>query len=121
MRWAGMLDGDPELATGIKVVTTGCPVRRRRTPRVNEACVVLHLVQSDDLVKVDDPVAEVLDIWGRPLGDGVLRSEQEGFVVGRSQGIYFYPGQAVLSMAIRDEAPLMAPYPEGIFKEKPVG
>lgn len=117
MRWAGMLDGDLEPIEGIKVVDAGFPVRRRRTPRVKETCVALHLVEPGDLVSVGDPVARVLDVWGRPLGDGLLRSEHDGFVIGRSQGIYFYPGHAVLGMAIRDEAALVAPYPEDYFKE----
>ena len=118
MRWAGMLDGDAEPIEGIKLVDPGFPVRRRGTPRVKEACVVLHLVEPGDLVKVNDPVARVLDVWGRPLGDGFLRSEHDGFVMGRSHGIYFYPGNAVLGMAIRDDAPLVAPYPEDYFKEE---
>ncbi len=118
MRWAGMLDGDPEPIEGLQVVDPGFPVRRRGTPRVNEACVVLHLVEPGDLVNAGDPVAKVCDVWGRPLSDGLLRSEYDGFVIGRSHGIYFYPGHAVLGMAIRDDAPLVAPYPEDYFKEK---
>lgn len=118
MRWAGMLDGDLEPIEGIKVVDPGFPVRRRGTPRVNEACVVLHLIEAGDLVKAGDPVAEARDVWGRPLGDGLLRSEHDGFVIGRSHGIYFYPGDAILGMAIRDDAPLVAPYPEDYFKEE---
>jgi predicted deacylase len=116
MRWAGMLDGDPEPIEGIKVVDPGFPVRRRGAPRASEACVALHLVESGDLVEVGDPVAEVRDVWGRPLGDGLLRSEYDGFVMGRAHGIYFYPGNRVLSMAIRDDEPLVGPYPENYFK-----
>jgi hypothetical protein len=36
--------------------------------------------------------------------------------MGRSHGIYFYPGDAVLGMAIRDDAPLVAPYPDDYYK-----
>jgi len=117
MRWAGMLDGDPEPIEGIKIVDPGFPVRRRGAPRVSEACVVLHLVEAGDLVKTGDPLAEVRDIWGRPLGDGPLRSEYDGFVIGRSHGIYFYPGDEALVLAIRDDAPIVAPYPESYFKD----
>ena len=118
MRWAGMLDGDPEPIQGVPVVDPGFPVRRCMTPRVAEACVVLHLVQAGDPVQEGDPVAEVRDVWGRPLGEGLLRAEYDGFVMGRSHGIYFYPGEAVLGMAIRDEAPLVAPYPDDFFEVK---
>jgi hypothetical protein len=117
LRWAGMLAGDAEPITGIKIVEPGYRVRRMMTPRVSEACVVLHLVEAGDMVKPGDPVAEVRDIWGRPIGSGVIRSEYEGFVVGRSHGIYFYPGDAVLCLGIRDEAPLVGPYPADYLKD----
>jgi predicted deacylase len=119
LRWAGMLEGEPEPIEGVPVIDLGFPVRRCMTPRVAEACVVLHRVESGDRLQVGDPVAEVRDVWGRPLGEGLLRAEFDGFVMGRSHGIYFYPGEPVLGMAIRDEAPLVAPYPEDFFTVKP--
>jgi len=61
---------------------------------------VMHLVASGDMVENGQPVAELRDIWGRPIGDGVMRSEYDGFVIGRSHGILFYPGEPVLSMAV---------------------
>lgn len=117
MRWLDMLDGEMEPIEGIRVVEPGFPARRRLTPRVDEPCVVLHTVQSGDLVAAGDVVAEVRDIWGRPVGDGVLRSEYDGFVVSRSHGIYFSPGDAILALAIRDDAPLIGPYPKDYFVE----
>ena len=117
MRWAGMLDGNLERIEGIKVVDAGFPVRRCGTPRAETACVVLHLVEPGDKVRAGDPVAEVRDIWGRPVGDGLLHSEYDGFVIGRSHGIYYYPGDEVLGMAIRDDAPLIAPYPADYYKD----
>ena len=117
MRWAGMLDDPQEPIDEITVVDPGFPVRRRSTPRVKDACVVLHQVEPGDAVRTGDPVARVLDVWGQPLGDGWLCSEYDGFVMGRSHGIYFYPGDAVLGMAIRDDEPLVAPYPDDYYKD----
>jgi predicted deacylase len=117
LRWAGMLGGEMEQITGIKMVDPGYRTRRRRIPRVDEACVVLHLVEAGDLVKEGDPVAELRDTWGRPLGDGLLRAKHEGFVIGRAHGIYFYPGQPVLYISVRDEDPLVAPYPDDYFDD----
>jgi predicted deacylase len=117
LRWAGMLDGEMEPITGIKVVEPGFRVRRMMTPRVPEACVVLHLVEAGDQVKPGDPVAEIRDIWGRPIGDGLIRSDYEGFVVGRQHGIYYYPGDAVLCLAVRDDAPLIGLYPADYLKD----
>jgi hypothetical protein len=117
MRRAGMLDDALEPIEGIEVVDPGFPVRRRGTPRVEEACVAVHLVEPGDRVQKGDPVVEVRDVWGRPVGDGLLRAEYDGFVVGRSHGIYYYPGDAVLGMAVRDDATLTAPYPDDYFED----
>ena len=117
MRWAGMLDGETEPMAGIKLVDPGFRVRRARAPRASEACVVMHLVEAGDLIKAGDPLAEVRDIWGRPIGDGLIRSEHDGFVIGRAHGIYYYPGDDVFGLAVRDEAPVVAPYPEAYFKD----
>lgn len=116
MRRAGMLDSPSEPIQGIRVVEPGFPVRRCPTPRVREACVVIHLVEPGDMVKSGDPVAEVRDIWGRPLGEGRLYSEYDGFVIGREHGIYYYPGDAVCGMAIRDDGSTISPYPMDYFK-----
>jgi predicted deacylase len=115
MRWAGMLPGDLEPITGIQVVNPGYPTRRSRALRAEEPCVVLHRVEAGEPIQAGDPIAEVRDVWGRPLGDGHLWAEHDGFVLGRAHGIYFYPGQMVLYTAIRDDAPLVAPYPEKHF------
>lgn len=118
MRWAGMIPGDMEPVQGIKVVHPGFPARRRGTPRVDQACVLTHLVAPGDLIETGDPVAEMRDVWGRPVGDHLLRSEHDGFVIGRSHGVFFYPGDAVLGMAIRDDAVLVAPYPDDFFEDE---
>ncbi len=117
MRWTGMLDGEMEPIEGIMVVDPGFRVRRARVPRVQEASVVLHLVEAGDRIKPGDALAETRDVWGRPIGEGVIRSEWDGYVIGRSHGIYFYPGDEVLALAIRDEAPLVAPYPPDYYKD----
>lgn len=119
LRWAGMLSGDPEPITGIKVVNPGFPCRRRSAARVPQACIVHHLVEPGDVVKPGDPLCETRDIWGRPVGDGVLRAENEGWVIGRSHGVVYYPPEATVWMAIRDESPMVQPYPDDYFKDKP--
>lgn len=116
LRWAGMLDGEPEPIDGIRVVDPGYPVRRRQTPRVTEAGVIFHLVEAGDMVAAGQPVAEFRDIWGCPIGDGYIYAESEGFVIGRSHGIFYYPGDAVLGMAVRNTEPLVEAYPDDYFK-----
>lgn len=111
LRWAGMLGGEMEAITGVKVVDPGFPVRRRNAPKVDQPCLAFQLRQSGDLVQAGEVLAELRDVWGRPIGDGFIRSDYDGFVLGRSTGIYYYPGESVYTLAIRDELPLVAPYP----------
>ena len=113
MRWAGMLPGDPEPITGIKVVDPGFPTRRRSVARVTQSCIVHHLKEPGDLVKVGDPLVEMRDAWGRLLG--VLTSEYDGFVISRPRGILYYPGEASVLLAIRDDEPVVGEYPETFF------
>jgi predicted deacylase len=115
LRWADMLDGEMEPITGIKVVDPGYPCRRRGTPRVSRPCVVRHLVNSGDIVKAGDPIAEIRDIWGRPIAEKILRSECDGWIMGRTHGIVHYPGIELCGMGIQDDLPTVLPYPTGYF------
>ena len=114
LRWAKMLKGDPEPISGIKIVDAGFNTRRRNIARVSQPCVAHHWVEPGDRVRVGDPVVEMRDVWGRVIG--ILKSEYEGFVISRPRGIFFYPGQATLLMAIKDDEPLVGEYPEKFFE-----
>ena len=118
MRQMGMLDDEYEPIEGIKVIDPGYIARRLESPRVSEACVVLHRVEAGDLVRKGDIVADTVDIWGRPVGEGVLHSDYDGFVIGRQHGIYYYPGDPVLGMAVPNDTPITIPYPVDYFKVK---
>ncbi|HNK63819.1 MAG TPA: succinylglutamate desuccinylase/aspartoacylase family protein [Anaerolineales bacterium] len=113
MRWGGMLSGEMEPITGIKVVDPGFPTHRRSVARVTQSCIVHHLKEPGDLVKVGDPLVEMRDAWGRSLG--VLNSEYDGFVISRPTGILYYPGDAAMLLAIRDEEPRVGEYPASYF------
>jgi uncharacterized protein len=114
MRWAGMLPGAPEPMPDVPIVDPGYPVRRTSHPRVSRACLLHLLVQPGDRVHVGDPLARMVDIYGRPVGenDGLLRSENEGFVIGLYAGMAFYPNDAFLGLAIRDDNEMVLPMPD---------
>jgi len=111
LRWAGMLDGTMEAIETTKVIDPGYMVRRDRTPVVEESCIVRHLLEPGDFFRKGTPLAELMDIWGRPMEPKVLYAESEGFVLCRSEGITFYPGQYLYTLAVRDDFPLTGPYP----------
>jgi hypothetical protein len=116
LRWAGMIEGEIEPITGIKIVDPGYPCRRRGTPRLTVPGVVRHLVDAGDMVKKGDPIAELRDIWGRPVGEKILRSEYDGWIMGRTHGIVRYPGAEICGMGVRDDLPTVLPYPKSYFK-----
>lgn len=113
LRWSKMLPGKMEPITGIKVVKPGYPCRRRSVPRVTVPCIVRHLVEPGDLVKKGDPIAEVRDIWGRPIAEKILVAETDGWIMGRTHGIVHYPGTEVCGMAVPDDLPTVMGYPKG--------
>ncbi len=118
LRWAGMLEGDFEPINGIKIMDPGYAVRSTGGLRMPRPGIAIHLKEPGQMVSEGEPVAELRDIWGRPLDESPLVSEHEGFILGRSHGIFFDHGESIFHMAMRDDQPLIGPYPEDFFKEK---
>jgi predicted deacylase len=116
MRWAHMLGGEREAIMGIANPQPGFACRRIGAPRTSAPCIIHHLLQPGDLVSVGQPVAEVKDIWGRPIAEKVLLSDYDGWVMARSHGVFYYPGAEVYGLAIRDTLPTVQPYPKDYFK-----
>ncbi len=114
MRWAGMLPGDREPMPDIPWPRVNFPVRRLMHPRVPTSGIVTHLVDAGDTIHVGQPVARLTDIFGRPIGpdNGLLRTEYDGFVVGRMQGTVYYENDPVLWLSVRDDSELLVPYPD---------
>lgn len=117
LRWAGMLPGEMEPITSITVVDSGYPVCRSIRLRMPRPGIAIHLKEPGDMVAIGEPVAELRDIWGRHLPESPLKSEYEGFILGRSHGIFFDQGEAIYHLAMRDDQPLIGPYPKDFQKE----
>lgn len=113
MRWANMLDGDPEPITGIKILNPDHPIRRAQHPFAPHGGFCTVYVKAGDPVAIGDSIARITDIYGRPLGehDGIVRSEYDGTVLGVVPGGIVYKNEPLLSLAIRDENDLVLPFP----------
>ncbi len=113
--WAGMLPDAPIVIDWIAQPDLGYPVRCEPHPRASAAGVFHKLVRPGEVVFKDQPVAELRDIWGRPLGDdrGFIRTQKDGWVLSLRSGVGVYPGQAIMDLAVRDDDPLVEPWPEG--------
>ena len=114
MRWAGMLPGSPEAMPAIPRPQVDYPVRRMMHPRAPQSGIIKHLVDTGDVVRKGDAVARLVDIYGRPIGpdNGLLRTEHDGYVVGRMQGEVYYENEPVLWLAVWDDNELLLPYPK---------
>jgi predicted deacylase len=113
MRWAGMLTDPVEPITGIRVLTPGYPMRRMLHPFASKSGIVRYLVGVGETVTAGDPVAQLTDIYGRPLepDDGLIRSDFDGIVLALSQGAICYQSDPLLSLATRDDGELVVPFP----------
>jgi hypothetical protein len=56
-------------------------------------------------------VAELRDIWGRPVGDGVISATEDSWIIGLEDGVLAYPGAAIAHIGLVDEAPLVETWP----------
>lgn len=111
LRWADMLDGAAEPMPALPAPRIAGPLRREDAPIAQAAGILDYAVGPGDTIAAGDVVAVVRDMWGRPVGDGVVRSETDAFVLGLEDGVLAYPGAPIAHMAIPDDAPMMEVWP----------
>lgn len=111
----GLLDGRPDGVAPPGKTVPDAPVdyrtRRAVYPRVDTAGLVRHHVEPGDVVEAGDVVADVVT----PHGERVetVESDHDGYVLSRREGLAVYEGDAVCSMAVRDEGDLVVPRDDG--------
>ena len=105
----GMLDEWPDAVgePGLYTAPADFPVRRFRGPRTETAGLLRHRVEAGDTVEAGEVVADVVSAAGEQLD--TVEAEHDGYVLGRAEGLAAYEGDAVLSMAVRDDGALVAP------------
>lgn len=108
-----MVDSVPETVVeadpGIEAPLEG-QVRRHVGPRTETAGLVRHRVEAGDVVSEGEVVADVV----APTGEqrATVASEHAGYVLARQEGLAAYEGDAVASLAVRDEGALVVPREE---------
>jgi hypothetical protein len=103
----GVPDDVAAPGTGVPDAPVESPVRRFRGPRTETAGVVRHRVAPGDPVQAGDVVADVVDPAGAHRA--TVESERDGYVLGLAEGLAVYEGDPVASLAVRDDAALVAP------------
>lgn len=108
LRWAGMLDGPKERITEWKVPRYSGRIRRFEHPRSKHSGIVRYLVNPGDKITKGQPFARITDIHGRPLGDGYIRTEHDGYVTVLNSKLTVYPNDPLGEIGIADDADLVA-------------
>ena len=110
----GLLDEQPDgvAAPGAPVpdAPVDFPVRRFVGPRTETAGLVRHKLAPGEAFETGDTVAEVVSPHGEVRE--TVTADADGYVIGHSEGVAVYEGQAVASTAVRDDGVLVAPREE---------
>lgn len=112
LRWAGMLPGRPEPIATCPVPDPGFVTRRDDSVYAPRAGILAPALAPGARFATGQLLARLVDPWGRPLADGEIVAPADGWLIGWHNGLARYAGQRVASLALRDDAPLVAPYPE---------
>ncbi len=111
LRWAGMLDTPNEEVTEFTVPVPEKRVRRFEHPRSKYSGIVRLLVEPGEKVSKGQAIAKITDIHGRPLGDGFIKTDHDGYMVALKDEVTIYPQEHVAEMSIKDEFDIIAPMP----------
>lgn len=109
LRWAGMLDSPKEEITEYEVPKHKYRIRRFEHPRAKHAGVIRMLVEPGEKVTKGQHIARITDIHGRPIEDGVIKTEHDGYMIALRDQMTIYPQQHIAEMGIKDEFDMIAP------------
>jgi predicted deacylase len=111
LRWAGMLPGEREEMPPLPQPAIKARLRREDGPFPPASGIVEYRVAPGDNLHSGGIVAELRDLWGRPLHDGIVRVAQESWVLGLEDGILAYPGNAIAHVAVTEDSPVVDVWP----------
>jgi predicted deacylase len=111
MRWASMLDGPSETMPVLPMPPDGRVRRRDDGPYPSHAGILDYKAAPGDHILAGGVVAEIRDLWGRPVGDGVVRAAADSWIIGLEDGILAYPGAAIAHIGLVDDGPLVEAWP----------
>lgn len=82
-------------------------VRRYRGPHAETPGLLRHRLAAGDTFEAGEVVADVVSPQGEPRDEVTV--DHDGYVIGRAEGLAAYEGDAVTSLAVRDEGELVVP------------
>lgn len=111
LRWAGMLPGDPEAMPTLPRPRTKQRLRREDGPYPPGAGIVDYRVAPGDTLSAGGAIADFRDIWGRPIGQGVVTVDAESWVISIEDGVLAYPGAALAHIGVVEDSPVVDLWP----------
>ncbi|NHJ12386.1 MAG: hypothetical protein EAX95_01865 [Candidatus Thorarchaeota archaeon] len=111
LRWAGMLDSPCEAITEFDVPQPAFRLKRIDHPYAPESGLIKFLVGPGEEVSAEQPIAKYTDIFGRPIGDGFLRTDHDGYMIALRSQMTVYPHMSISEMGIEDDAEMVSPFP----------
>ena len=111
LRLAGMLETPIEEVTEFTVPTPENRVRRFEHPRSKYSGIVRLLVEPGEKVTKNQAIAKITDIHGKPLGDGFIRTDHDGYMIALKDEVTIYPNEHVAEMGIKDDYDIVVPMP----------
>lgn len=112
MRWAGMLDGNPEAMPPMPRPPDGRRRRREDGPYPPATGILDYRVAPGAYLKDGGVVAGISDLWGRPIGDGTIAVSADTWIIGLEDGVLAYPGAAIAHIGVPDEGPVVEAWPD---------
>jgi len=112
LKWAGMLPGSIEDITEFPVPKPEVQIRRCEHPRAKQSGIIRFIVNPGDYVTKGQPIALFTDIFGKPLGDGYIRTEHDGYMIALRSEMTVYPNEAIAEMGVKDDNPVVVPIPK---------
>ena len=98
LRWAGMLDSPKEEITEFTVPVPEYRLRRIEHPRATKSGIVRLRVGPGEKVKKGQVIASITDIHGKPIGEGLIKTEHDGYMIALRDRMTIYPHQGVAEM-----------------------
>ena len=112
LMWAGMLPGAPQTISTVPVPDLGYSVCRDEHPRAPTSGLVTYRVRPGQVVHEGDIIAMLRDIYARPIGEGIIRTERAGWVIGLCTSMAVYRNAYLTELAVHDHEPLVARFPD---------
>ncbi|MHA1576865.1 MAG: succinylglutamate desuccinylase/aspartoacylase family protein [Candidatus Thorarchaeota archaeon] len=112
LRWAGMIDSAMEEITEFDVTQPKERLQRIEHPRSEHSGVIKFLVKPGEKVTKGQSIAKLTDIFGKPLGDGFIRTEYDGYMIALYPTMTVYSNGAISEMGIKDVDPMVVKYQE---------